>query len=386
MFNSKKSVFGVGGVGVIEPNGSHEGNVFLDEVFDDCQPDREFLKNTDYEMVHPEPEKVWGEYGVFRLVGHGEVTNPNTCGKIVSMKGCLREDLHRIVRLDGKNFAGKVYVKPTFFSCGKASCPKCFKKGSAVREAGRAEERLNVASKRFGLVEHLVASVPVKDYHLPYKSLRKKAASLLKKLGVIGGMLIFHGFRYRPIRGWYWSPHFHVLGFIFGGYSRCRNCEHKSNCDSACDGFDSRKWKLYQKCKWYVKVFGKRKTVFGTAWYQLNHATYDSDVRNFHVATWFGVCSYRKLKITPENRKEVCPICKHELIQIRFVGDSLEDYSDKKEFFDDFYDSCGRVRWIEVLKERRGWRSGSYGRRGSEENNVDFEHYIDDCFAREVNV
>jgi hypothetical protein len=92
------------------------------------------------------------------------------------------------------------------------------------------------------------------------------------------------------------------------------------------------------------------------------------------------------LKITPENRKEVCPICKHELVQIRFVGDGLEDYSDKKEFFDDFYDSDGRVRWIEVLKKERVWRSGSYGSRVSEEKDVDFEHYIGDCFVREVNV
>ena len=200
----------------------------------------------------------------------------------------------------------------------------------------------------------------------------------------MGGMLIFHGFRYGPIKGWYWSPHFHVLGLVSGGYSRCRSCERKSNCDSDCDGFDSNRWKLYQKCEWYVKVFSKRKTVFGTAWYQLNHATYDSSVRNFHVATWFGVCSYRKLKITPENRKEVCPICKHELVQIRFVGDGLEDYGDTKEFFDDFIDGNGRVRWIEGLKKGIGWRSGSNGSLGSEEKNLDFEHYINNCFLREV--
>jgi hypothetical protein len=53
-----------------------------------------------------------------------------------------------------------------------------------------------------------------------------------------------------------------------------------------------------------------------TAWYQLNHASYDKTKKRFHIATWFGVCSYRKLKVTPEKRKELCPICQHELVDI----------------------------------------------------------------------
>jgi hypothetical protein len=65
---------------------------------------------------------------------------------------------------------------------------------------------------------------------------------------------------------------------------------------------------------------GERKSAFGTAWYQLNHASYDKTKKCFHIATWFGVCSYRKLKVTPEKRKEICPICQHELVYINYVG------------------------------------------------------------------
>ena len=31
------------------------------------------------------------------------------------------------------------------------------------------------------------------------------------------------------------------------------------------------------------------------------------------VVTWFGNCSYRRLKVTYEVRKMVCPLCLHEL-------------------------------------------------------------------------
>lgn len=45
---------------------------------------------------------------------------------------------------------------------------------------------------------------------------------------------------------------------------------------------------------------GERRTVGGTAWYQLNHATVKVGVKCFRVVTWFGVCSYRKLKVSPD--------------------------------------------------------------------------------------
>jgi len=276
-------------------------------------------------------------FGDFQLVGHGEVTNVK-CGKFMSFYGCVRAELHNKVSLNGVNYAGKIYARPYFHSCDKPSCPKCFKHGWAVRETGKIEGRLAEASKRFGLVEHIVATFPPRYYHLTYEQLRAKAIEILKRRDVVGGVLIFHGFRYNKRKYWYWSPHFHVLGFILGGYGKCRGCP---KCFKGCGGFVDRQFRAYEKDGCIVRVLGKRKTVGGTAWYQLNHASVKVGVVRFHVATWFGNCSYRKLKVTVEMRKSVCPICQNDLVRLRYFGTKefcldRESPLYEREFFADY--------------------------------------------------
>jgi len=326
------------------------------DVMDDQEPEEELVKRGLVDVPHPEPDRRWGEYGNFRLVGHGEVTNPNTCGKHVTTKGCLRVEKHNVTILGGKSFDGKVYFRRHPLYCYKSSCPVCYKHGWAVREAGRIESRTKEASKQFGLAEHIVLSVPLRDYHLSFKALRRKTVEVAKKRGVVGGCLIFHGFRYKRHKGWYFSPHFHCIGFVLGGYAECRNCKRKYDCtvkgSYECGGFVARSYKEHKKDGFICKVLGARKTIFGTAWYQLNHSTYDSSVKNFHVATWFGVCSYRKLKVTPEVHKELCPICQSELVDIRYTGSDHEQFSDKREGFADFIED-GVVVWVEKPRRRR---------------------------------
>jgi len=296
---------------------------------------------------------AWASFGDYQLVGNGSQTN-QYCGRYIGLKGCLRVDLHSIMTLDGVNYAGKIFRRKVHHFCDKPSCPVCFKSGWAVREAHNITARLREASKRFGQVEHLTISVPTKDYDLDLKPLRLKVIKLLNIRGVVGGCLIFHGFRYNLSKGWYFSPHFHVLGFILGGYSRCRNCKRKWNCLKGCGGFDDRAWQAFQTDGYYVKVFGKRITVMGTAWYQLNHASIMKDVKRFHVSTWYGNVSYRKLKVTVELRKSVCPICKHNLVRIRYFGDkgiitdrSSPDY--EQDSFED-YEEDGRIVYFESVK------------------------------------
>lgn len=107
------------------------------------------------------------DYGDFQLVGHGKVTNEH-CGMFKCFYGCARVELHNRITLDGWDFRWKVYVRKVFNSCDKPSCPVCYRLGWAVREAGRIERRLAEASKSFGLVEHIVATVPPKFYGLSY--------------------------------------------------------------------------------------------------------------------------------------------------------------------------------------------------------------------------
>jgi hypothetical protein len=273
-------------------------------------------------------------YGDYELVGHGKITNTN-CGKFLGFHGCVRTELHDKTTLDGVNYCGKVFVRKVHCTCHKPTCPICYKHGWAVREAKMIEARLSECSKHFGQVEHIIVSVPKSDYGLTLESLRSKAVQVvMKKRGVIGGVIIFHAFRYRnrgillggvfhPY-GWYWSPHFHVLGYILKGYGKCRSCKCMKDgtfakCRS-CAGFEGRTRRQFEKDGYIVKVKDKRKTVAGTAWYQLNHASVKRNSEQFRVATWFGVCSYRKLKVTPELRKEVCPICQHDLERLRYSG------------------------------------------------------------------
>jgi hypothetical protein len=272
----------------------------------------------------------WAPNGVFTLVGQGKQTN-SKCGTFAGFKGCIRTELHHNT-LAG-NFEGLVYAHLVFHSCDRPSCPVCFKRGWAVRQAGHVKQRLDEASKRNGVVEHIIAAVPPSDYNLSYEALRRKVVKALTARGVIGGCLIFHGFRYANFAeskkrnvpfGWYWSPHFHCLGFIKGGYSRCRSCEkfeHRGIYSCAgCSGFENVTREQFKKDKLVAKVLGERITIRGTAYYQLNHASVKVGVKRFHPATWFGVCSYRRLKVVYEQEHLLCPICQHECVGLRYFG------------------------------------------------------------------
>lgn len=59
------------------------------------------------------------------------------------------------------------------------------------------ERCLQEVSKRFGLpVEYIVVSPRSDDCGLSLKALREKAAKIVFNRGIIGGSMIFHGFRY----------------------------------------------------------------------------------------------------------------------------------------------------------------------------------------------
>lgn len=99
---------------------------------------------------------------------------------------------------------------------------------------------------------------------------------------------------------------------------------------------------------------GARKTIHGTAWYQLNHATIVKGAKRSTVTTWFGVCSYTKLKLKKEDRirHDVCPICQHELEDVVYVGEGeplgLRGF-DKyivREWEEPFLDENGSPNWI----------------------------------------
>jgi hypothetical protein len=192
-------------------------------------------------------------------------------------------------------------------------------------------------SHMYGDVEHIVVSVSPKLYPLCKNEarVRKLVLKALEDRGVVGGCLIPHWARFDPDnRHWYLGVHYHVIGFVGvkGGFRRCRGCKHCDDKGSrffcgGCDGFYGLSKKCWEKDGIIVEVLGKRKSIFGTAWYQLHHCTVDVSKKRAHVVTWFGVCSYRRLKIPKEARKEYdkehrvkCRICGSELVRHGYCG------------------------------------------------------------------
>lgn len=309
---------------------SEIGN-FYDEAFGDG-------KVVDGDVGHV--EDVFIEYdSKVKLVGHGGKTNDN-CGKFRRSVGCLRGKNHNYVDLQtGVSHESKGWVRPVFFSCDKPECPVCFKYGWASRESRRIEYRLLEAQKRFGLVEHFPVSFPVSDYGLSVDELYKRALKACSKRGIVGGLAIFHGYRYhhagetfvgeRPrwIRGY----HFHVLGFVRGGM-RCRGCNNLSKerrfmC-RGCDGFFGVSMAENVKDGLIVELardkfgeYGTRKSIGGTAWYQLHHSCFEVGKKRNNIVRWFGVCSYRKLKLAPmPKRLLLCPLCGEFLYRVKCVA------------------------------------------------------------------
>jgi len=109
----------------------------------------------------------------------------------------------------------------------------------------------------------------------------------------------------------------------------------------------------FEKDGYIVKVMGERKTIFRTAWYQLNHSTIRTNVKRPHACTWFGVCSYRRLKVKVEKKKALCPICGEELVKLRYLGvRRIVKVKGERgyvgSFVDDLVDSDGSPNWCEA--------------------------------------
>lgn len=139
----------------------------------------------DYLSEPSEIQNGFCSFGDYELVGHGKVTSYR-CGRFLGFRGCAHTELHNKTTLDGKNYAGKVFVRKVHSTYHKATCPVCYKHGWAVREAKMIAVRLVKCSKRFDQVEHTIVSPPQHDYGFSLDSLRHKAVhAVMKNRGII---------------------------------------------------------------------------------------------------------------------------------------------------------------------------------------------------------
>ncbi|MBI4131018.1 MAG: hypothetical protein HY476_00825 [Nitrosarchaeum sp.] len=130
------------------------------------------------------------------------------CGKWKT-KGCLNVVAHQHTE-----HKGKAYIKTFQNSCYRASCEICHKKWMA-RESNKATRRIQKYERLSkSPAKHIIISPPYWKHFHPIRELRKEAYRVLKEVGAVGGSLIFHPFRYnRDYKKWYYSPHFHIIGF-----------------------------------------------------------------------------------------------------------------------------------------------------------------------------
>ena len=226
------------------------------------------------------------------------------------------------------------YIEKRMKTCMRADCPVCRQKW-AGRLAGKAENRISQVTG-LGPPKHISISLPKADFGLvldDFPGLRRKVYKILKRVGVRGGCLVFHPARRRcpkcgsvPEMGhtvcmscgnlwfeWYFSPHFHVIGF---GWIQGTSEE-------------------YLRSGYVVRNIGVRKSVGGTVLYILSHAGVHL---KYHVMTWFGACSYNRLRVVQEEREgNTCPTCGAKLLPCAWFGvgeDPLADVGEGEYWVD----------------------------------------------------
>lgn len=367
-----------------------------DETYTRPLPDE--LENTE-----EDDNKNWAisRFGgvVLERVGNG-VQTAEYCGSYRATYGCLHVEKHDKSTLDLVNHKGKVPLKKIFQSCDKPSCPVCFKRGWANLEARKGFKRIEAISRGYvdsdgkkhmglGQAEHIISSVPRSDYVLPFDKLKAKNQAVLESRGVLGGFSIFHLQRYRDFKkaaeqgkpqGWYISPHWHTVGWVNGGYGKCRGCPNawkdpvdggmhvkKTEKCLVCNGFEGVTRRRFLKeggvfkesngLGWIVKVKGERKSIQATLFYQLSHATFVRGSERAHVGTWWGVAGYTRAKLVKEDRKLdfPCPICGSPMVEVVRVGGVEEEWW-VKEWEEPFLDKDGKPTWAVVQKEeKRKW-------------------------------
>lgn len=291
----------------------------------------------------------------YQPVGRGARAS-DYCARWVSSMVCMNVSGHKGVVIDGVDCTDKVVASHKHWWCHRSSCCVCFNRGWSVREARSIEGRILEAEKHgLGVAEHFTVSPKVADRDLPESVLRVKCRKALFDRGVEGGVMIFHGFRENQLRKCLeWSPHYHVLGFA-SGRERCRAC--KRVCFKGCGGFVDRNYRCGEEDGYLVKVHGKRKTVFGTAWYQLNHATVRVGLKRFHVVTNFGSVSNRKFKSEIRRSEDLCPACGEDMSRKVWVGKShiVKDIGDPDYlawFVADEFDEFGDPNFVDAVGGR----------------------------------
>lgn len=259
----------------------------------------------------------------FPLTGSGE--SYGNCGSYFTV-GCLNVEEHVGMNLDGVDMTGKAYLERHKQSCHRPLCPVCWMDW-ANREKDKATARLEafVLKGRSLKPIHLTVSVPRFDYGLSLQDMRQKVYRSLKEVHCLGGMMIYHPKRQKDDKSWFFSPHFHIIGY----------------------GWIVDVRRNYFASGYVVKNIGIRKTIEGTIYYQLSHCGISE---KHHTITWSGALSYGKLHVEYEDTEpQNCPICGEKVHRLLWIGKGKCELPDVEGGF--YFDDPSN--WME--KPRAPW-------------------------------
>jgi len=231
------------------------------------------------------------------------------CGQWLT-KGCFNVSMHP---------KGLPFVRRTKRSCFRANCEKCWLEKWLARESNRATRRIEKYEDmfqkkgwRYKSPIHIVISPSWKDKELDYGELKQKVIFLLKELGIRGGMMIYHPFKFdKKEKIWKINPHFHIVGFGWLDVDLFQNMLKNKDSDNG---------KVY--ANWIVKNLGLRDSLHSTVYYQLSHAGYAKGIQS---VTWFGELSYRskyskEISVEERENTDYCEFCPFLLVNCVFIG------------------------------------------------------------------
>jgi len=238
-----------------------------------------------------------------------------------------------------------VYAQHRRLTCKRAQCPLCWDSW-LIRESSRVTERIEkfrMLSERNGFRStkpiHVIVSPPKYLWNISWIELKKTCRRMMKKAGIIGGVSMFHAFR-RSSDGktWYYSPHFHMIGY----------------------GWVVNTKKISSEEGWVIKNKGIRNDsteVYNTVSYLLSHTAIAKGV---HSVTWFGDLSYRSKyalelkREIEESEADMCPYCSQYLVLFMVIG--LDRPPPNQEWFG-LFERC-KTRPVETIEEmlhRKFW-------------------------------
>lgn len=251
-------------------------------------------------------------YVGFRMVGRGKRTNRD-CGIHYGNFSCSC----------GSTTKGKLKL------CYEFGCPRCFHK-AITRTSKKLEYRLKRLLKTWNYVlndkriilRHFSFNTKYPIFTIDsYRKYKSKLIRILKKEGLLGGLLFFHPYRkeegFKTLRE---SSHFHciVWGYISDYYEfKSRNGFNYSNIS----------YSNFVKGKAKKPYISNSKHLFGLIRYLLSHsASFDNGIHSYSWIGRFSNNSNRKFDINNESSPVSCENCEDILYLIKNKPHHIDVY------------------------------------------------------------